>query len=289
MLGLPNAGKSTLINRLVGANISIVTHKAQTTRSRMRGIALLDSTQAVFVDTPGIFASGGKPNRMMLAAAWGSLAGAEIALVVVDAARAPAPEFDAFLSTYARRLPAEMHSVLALNKIDRIPRDTLLARTEAVNRQARFDATFMISARTGSGVDDLAGWIAGTLPERPWMYPEGQTATAPLRHLASEITRGELMLRMHDEIPYAIAVRTHSWETLPDGAARVEQDIYVTRESHRRMVIGRGGHTLGEIGRAARLKIAELADMPVHLHLRVRLRPAEVAAEQAGTATENGP
>ena len=289
MLGLPNAGKSTLINRLVGAQISLVTHKAQTTRSRVRGIALLGSTQAVFVDTPGIFATGGKPNRMMLAAAWGSLAGAEITLVVVDAARAPAPEFDAFLSTYARRLPTEMHSVLALNKIDRIPRDTLLARAEAVNRQARFDATFMISARTGSGVDDLAGWIAGTLPERPWMYPEGQTATVPLRHLASEITRGELMLRMHDEIPYAIAVRTCSWETLPDGAARIEQDIYVTRESHRRMVIGRGGHTLGEIGRTARLKIAELADMPVHLHLRVRLRPAEVAAEQAGTATENGP
>ena len=278
VLGLPNAGKSTLVNRIVGSKVSIVTHKAQTTRSRIHGIAILDSSQILFVDTPGVFTTRRKRDQGIANIAWGSLADASAAMVIIDAKRGQTENLESFLSIYAKRVPTSVASALVLNKIDLVRRHDLLALAQALHKDTHFVTTFMVSATTGDGVKDLGKWIAQTMPEEQWLFPEDQAATMSLRLLAAEITREQMLLRLHDEIPYAAAVKTLSWKTTTKRGTRIEQDIYVTREAHKRITIGRNGSTLSAIGRSARLQIAELIGTQVHLFLHVRVRPEQVAA-----------
>jgi GTP-binding protein Era len=269
IVGAPNAGKSTLLNQLVGGKVSIVTPKAQTTRARVRGIAIEGKAQIVFVDTPGIFAPRRKLDRAMVEAAWGGAAEADEVVLVADARAG----LDEEAERIARRLEAMARApVLALNKVDLVRRDRLLALSKAFNERAAFSATFMISALTGDGVADLKRHLAGRMPEGPWLYPEDQAADLPMRLLAAEITREQLFLRLHEELPYALTVETESWQERKDGSIRIEQVVYVTRESHRKIVIGKDGRSIKAIGQAARAGIAEAAGRPVHLFLFVKVR-----------------
>ncbi len=274
LIGAPNAGKSTLINALVGEKVSIVTRKAQTTRSTVRGVLTKGEAQIVFVDTPGLFAPKRRLDRAMVASAWGAAADADALALLVDARKEAAAsgvseETAGILTTLAEiRKP----KVLVLNKIDLIEREKLLALAARLNEAHAFDETFMISASTADGLDRLIGRLAEIMPEGPWLYPEDQIAEAPIRSLAAEITREKLFERLHDELPYQATVETDSWKDLPDGSARVEQTIFVTRESHRKIVIGEGGRTVKAIGASARKDIAEAHGANVHLFLHVKVR-----------------
>ncbi|HZZ59833.1 MAG TPA: GTPase Era [Roseiarcus sp.] len=274
LIGAPNAGKSTLINALVGEKVSIVTRKAQTTRSTVRGVLTRGEAQIVFVDTPGLFAPRRRLDRAMVASAWGAAAEADALALLVDARKeAAAPSVSEETAEILRAL-AEIRKpkALVLNKVDAIDRGKLLALSARLNDAHPFDETFMISALTGDGLDRLIDRLAARLPESPWLYPEDQIAEAPIRSLAAEITREKLIERLHDELPYQATVETDSWKDLPDGSARVEQTVFVTRESHRKIVIGEGGRTIKAIGSAARKDIAEAHGANVHLFLHVKVR-----------------
>ena len=269
LIGAPNAGKSTLVNRLVGAKVSIVTHKVQTTRALVRGIATHRNAQIVFVDTPGIFQPKRRLDRAMVTTAWGGAKDADLVLVLIDAERGLTGDAEAMLERLADvRQPA----ILVLNKVDRVARETLLGLASAANERAKFEATFMVSALTGSGCDDLLDFLAGRLPEGPWYYPEDQLSDLPMRQLAAEITREKLYLRLHQELPYSSHVETEKWEEKKDGSVRIEQVIYIERDSQKKIVLGSKGETIKAIGAAARKEIGEILGQAVHLFLFVKVR-----------------
>lgn len=271
LIGAPNVGKSTLTNAFVGAKISIVTPKVQTTRTLIRGIAVAGTTQLIFVDTPGIFAPRRRLDRAMVGTARGSTEDADIVVLLIDARKGVTADDDAVLQVLGN---VRTTKVLVLNKVDLVTKPALLTLTQALNERARFAATFMISALSGDGVADLKNWLAGHVPEGPWLYPEDQISDAPLRQLAAEITREKLYLRLHQELPYHSTVETDVWKELKDGSARIEQTIYVERESQRKIVLGKGGQTIKAIGAAARRDIAAAIEQPVHLFLFVKVREA---------------
>ena len=270
LIGAPNAGKSTLINRAVGTKVSIVSRKVQTTRALVRGIALEGQAQIIFVDTPGIFAPKRRLDRAMVATAWGGAGDADVIALLVDARKPDDEETVAILDGLAR---ARAQKVLILNKIDTVPAESLLATAAALNAGGLFSDTFMISALKGHGVETLVARLGAMMADGPWLYPEDQVSDAPLRSLAAEITREKLFERLHDELPYQSHVETETWKEQPDGSARVEQTIYVTRDSHKKIVIGEGGRTIKSIGSAARKEIIEAAEHNVHLFLFVKVRP----------------
>jgi GTPase len=270
ILGAPNSGKSTLVNALVGSKVSIVTHKAQTTRSVIRGIAVAGTSQLIFIDTPGIFAPKRRLDRAMVTGAWGAAQDADIVCVLIDAQRGLDEEARGIIERLARlRQP----KVLALNKVDLVPEKTgLLALAAQANEAAAFEATFMISALSGDGVADLEAWLAARAPEGPWHYPEDQLTDAPLRQFAAEITREKLFLRLHQELPYRATVETDVWKERKDGSVRIEQTIFVERESQRKILLGKEGRTIKAIGSEARREIAAAIEAPVHLFLFVKVR-----------------
>jgi GTP-binding protein Era len=269
LIGAPNAGKSTLLNALVGAKISIVTPKVQTTRALIRGIVIEGAAQLIFVDTPGIFAPRRRLDRAMVGSAWGSAKEADLVALLIDASKGVQEDDETIMRGLADVRPPK---VLVLNKVDLVGKPKLLALTQTLNERAAFAATFMISARSGDGVADLKTFFAAHVPPGPWLYPEDQISDAPLRHLAAEITREKLYLRLHQELPYQSTVETEAWTELKDGAVRIEQTIYVERESQRKIVLGKGGQTIKAIGAAARIEIATAIEHPVHLFLFVKVR-----------------
>jgi GTP-binding protein Era len=269
LIGAPNAGKSTLINALVGTKVSIVTPKVQTTRTLIRGIAIEGTAQLIFVDTPGIFAPRRRLDRAMVGTAWGSTQDADLVALLVDAKKGLTENEDAILRTLADIRPPK---VLVLNKVDLIDKRALLVLTEKLNERTTFATTFMVSALSGDGVGDLKTWFAGHVPPGPWLYPEDQISDAPLRQLAAEITREKLYLRLHQELPYQSTVETDVWKELRDGSVRIEQTIYVERESQRKIVLGKAGQAIKAIGAVARADIAEAVEHPVHLFLHVKVR-----------------
>lgn len=273
LIGEPNAGKSTLLNRMVGAKVSIVTHKVQTTRARIRGVAIEGPAQLVFVDTPGLFRPRRRLDRAMVSAAWSGAMDADIVVVMVEAHRGLTEGARAIIETLGERTAEGQIVALAINKIDRVKSDALLTLSAELNAMFDFAATFMISAEKGHGVADLKTWLAEHLPKGPWLYPEDQIADLPLRLLAAEITREKLTLRLHQELPYQLTVETEGWEDRKDGSLRIDQIIYVTREGHRGIALGPKGSTIKAIGTAARAEIAEFLGRKVHLFLQVKLRP----------------
>lgn len=269
LIGAPNAGKSTLMNAIVGAKLSIVTHKVQTTRAIVRGIAMAGDAQIIFVDTPGIFQPKRRLDRAMVTTAWSGAADADAVCLLVDAQRGLDEGNEAILEKLSA---TKQKRILILNKIDALKREKLLELAQAVNARLPFDETFMVSALTGSGVEDLTNHLGSIMPAGPWLYPEDQISDAPLRSLAAEITREKLFLRLHDELPYESTVETTAWTSMKDGSARIEQTIYVTREGHKKIVIGKGGETIKAISMAARKEIMAMAEAPVHLFLFVKVR-----------------
>ncbi|BBF92442.1 GTPase Era [Blastochloris tepida] len=270
LIGAPNAGKSTLVNALVGAKVAIVTHKVQTTRALVRGIAMEGAAQIVLIDTPGIFAPRRRLDRAMVTTAWSGAADADLVCLLVDARRGLDPEIEAILEKLAA---VSQPRVLVLTKVDAVTeKPKLLELAAELNRRMTFEATFMVSAATGSGIDEMRSWLAQRVPEGPWHYPEDQVSDAPLRSLAAEITREKLTLRLHEELPYQSTVETTSWQTRPDGSARIEQTIFVERESQRKIVLGKGGETIKAISMAARKEIEEAVEAKVHLFLFVKVR-----------------
>jgi GTPase len=269
LIGAPNAGKSTLINALVGTKVTIVSHKVQTTRALLRGIAIEGEAQLVFIDTPGIFAPRRRLDRAMVSTAWAGAHDADIVGVLIDAKRGIDTEAGALLDGLAA---VSQRKVLILNKVDVAEKPALLGLAQTANERASFSATFMISALTGDGVADFKRWLAAEVPPGPWHYPEDQITDAPLRQLAAEITREKLYLRLHQELPYQSTVETASWQERNDGSVRIEQTIYVERESQRKIVLGKGGQTIKAIGAEARREIAEVIEQPVHLFLFVKVR-----------------
>lgn len=269
LIGAPNAGKSTLMNALVGAKVSIVSRKVQTTRALVRGIAIEGDAQIIFVDTPGIFRPTRRLDRAMVTTAWGGASEADATALLVDASKGVTGEVEHIVT---RLGDIRGPKVLVLNKIDLVPRDSLLALAQDLNARAKFTDTFMIAALNGDGIDTLRTKLAAMMKPGPWLYPEDQVSDAPLRSLAAEITREKLFTRLHDELPYQSHVETDQWKTLSDGSARIEQTIYVARDSQKKIVIGEGGRTIKAISQAARKEIAEAAEQKVHLFLFVKVR-----------------
>ena len=269
LIGAPNAGKSTLINALVGSKVAIVTHKVQTTRTLVRGIAIAGDAQLIFVDTPGIFAPKRRLDVAMVTTAWAGAKDADIVCALLDAQRRLDEETQKLFEGLAGlRQP----KVLILNKIDLVEKARLLTLAQDVNKLVPFTETFMISALGGDGVADVRQWLAARVPEGPWLYPEDQISDAPLRHLAAEITREKLYLRLHQELPYESTVETEQWQERKDGSVRIEQTIFVERESQRKIVLGKGGQTIKAIGSESRREIAAVVEHPVHLFLFVKVR-----------------
>ena len=272
LIGEPNAGKSTLLNRMVGAKVSIVTHKVQTTRARIRGVAIEGPAQIVFVDTPGLFRPRRRLDRAMVAAAWGGAADADVIVLLIEAHRGMTEGVKAILAGLRDRV-GKVPVALAINKIDRVKAERLLALAREMNAAFDFARTFMISAEKGHGCDDLRAWLAVQMPAGPWLYPEDQIADLPMRMIAAETTREKLTLRLHQELPYELTVETEAWEERPDGSARIDQVIYVAREGHKGIVLGRGGETLKAVGQAARTDLEAFMGRRVHLFLTVKVRP----------------
>jgi GTPase len=269
LIGAPNAGKSTLLNRLAGAKISIVSRKVQTTLSCVRGIVIEGKAQIVFVDTPGIFAPRRQADQALVAAAWEAAAETDAVVLLADARKGVNAELESILAKLRERSAPK---ILALNKIDTVEPPKLLGLAAALNDKLPFAQTFMISALLGHGVPKFKQEVAALMPQGPWLYPEDQITDVPLCLLAAEITREKLLDRLHDELPYLATVETGLWQDLPDGSARIEQTIYVAREGQRKIVIGEGGKTIKAIGTAARKEIIEASGHKVHLFLFVRVR-----------------
>jgi GTPase len=269
IIGAPNVGKSTLVNALVGSKVAIVSHKVQTTRTPVRGIAMENGAQLIFVDTPGIFAPKRRLDRAMVTTAWAGAHDADIVCLLADAKRGIDEETGAIVERLAE---VKRPRVAILNKIDLVEKPPLLTLAKDLNARVPLEATFMTSALTGDGVADLRRWLAARVPAGPWHYPEDQVSDAPLRQLAAEITREKLYGRLHQELPYQSTVETDSWKELRDGAVRIEQTIYVERDSQRKIVLGKGGATIKAIGAEARREIALAIEKPVHLFLFVKVR-----------------
>ena len=276
IIGAPNAGKSTLVNALVGTKVAIVSPKVQTTRMQVRGVAIRGDTQIVFVDTPGIFKPRRRLDRAMVTAAWAGASDADAVVLLVDA-----PEFSADPQGHAARdtaaiieglKAANRKAVLALNKIDAMKHAELLPLIETLNAHGIFEQVFMISALKGDGLNDLADWCAGKMPEGVWLYPADQAADIPSRLLAAEITREKIYLRLHDELPYASAVETEKWEERKDGSVKIDQIVYVQRDGQKAIVLGKGGATIKKIGELARQELEEIFGRRVHLFLFVKVR-----------------
>ncbi|WP_370689357.1 GTPase Era [Cypionkella sp.] len=272
LIGEPNAGKSTLLNRMVGAKVSIVTHKVQTTRTRIRGVAMEGVAQIVFVDTPGLFRPRRRLDRAMVKAAWGGAADADLIVLLIEANRGLTDGVEAIIDRMKDQIPQGQAVALAINKIDKVKAEVLLALAEKMNTAFPFAKTFMISAEKGYGVKDLREWLAEQLPDGPWFYPEDQIADLPMRMIASEITREKLTLRLHEELPYQLTVETEKWEDKPDGSTRIDQIIYVSRDGHKGIVLGNKGETIKSIGQSARADISEFLGRTVHLFLQVKVR-----------------
>ncbi len=272
LIGEPNAGKSTLTNRMVGAKVSIVTHKVQTTRARIRGVAMEGDSQLVFVDTPGLFKPRRRLDRAMVAAAWGGAADADVVVLLIEAHRGITDGVGTILEGL-EQIGQGRKVALAINKIDRVQSETLLALTQEMNARYPFVETFMISAEKGHGVAALRGWLAGVVPEGPWLYPEDQIADLPMRMIAAEMTREKLTLRLHQELPYQLTVETESWNERKDGSARIDQIVYVMRDGHKGIVLGHKGETIKSVGKAAREELEEFLGRKVHLFLQVKVRP----------------
>ncbi len=286
LIGEPNAGKSTLTNRMVGAKVSIVTHKVQTTRARIRGVALEGAAQIVFVDTPGLFRPRRRLDRAMVAAAWGGAADADVVVLLVEAHRGLTEGTQAIIDALKERITPNQTVALAINKIDRVKAETLLALSAKLNEAYPFARSFMISAEKGHGVDDLRRWLAEQMPLSPWLYPEDQIADLPLRMIAAEMTREKLTLRLHEELPYQLTVETEHWQERDDGSVRIDQVVYVMRDGHKGIVLGNRGETIKAISTAARTEIAEFLGRPVHLFLQVKVR--ENWMEEAARYSEMG-
>ena len=272
LIGEPNAGKSTLLNRMVGAKVSIVTHKVQTTRARIRGVAIEGDAQIVFVDTPGLFQPRRRLDRAMVAAAWGGAADADIIVLLIEAHRGMTAGVKAILAAMQDKARGR-RVALAVNKIDRVEAPTLLKLTEEMNEAFPFERTYMISAEKGYGVDDLRAWLGQSLPEEPWLYPEDQIADLPMRMIAAEMTREKLTLRLHEELPYQLTVETESWQEREDGSARIDQIVYVSRDGHKGILLGKGGETIKAVSKAAREELEAFMGRRVHLFLQVKVRP----------------
>ncbi len=285
LIGEPNAGKSTLTNRMVGAKVSIVTHKVQTTRARIRGVALEGDAQIVFVDTPGLFKPRRRLDRAMVAAAWGGAADADITVLLIEAHRGITQGVKAIIERL-NEFEGKQRVALAINKIDLVKAEELLALSKAMNEAFPFEQTFMISAEKGHGVDGLKEWLGQEMPEGPWLYPEDQIADLPMRMIAAEMTREKLTLRLHQELPYQLTVETESWEERKDGSARIDQMIYVMRDGHKGIVLGNKGETIKAISKAAREELEEFLGRRVHLFLQVKVR--EKWLEEAERYSEMG-
>ncbi|HWA44917.1 MAG TPA: GTPase Era [Hypericibacter adhaerens] len=271
VIGAPNAGKSTLVNRLVGAKVSIVSPKVQTTRSRVLGIAMRDQAQILFVDTPGIFAPRRRLDRAMVAAAWQGAGDADLVVLLIDAShKQPDEETERILADLKR---ADRKIILALNKVDLVKqRERLLTLASAMDATGCFSDIFMISAETGDGVEDLMRVLVERLPEGPWLYPEDQITDVPLRLLAAEVTREHLFRQLHQEVPYALTVETESWEDFQDGSVKIQQAILVEREGQKAIVIGKGGARAKAVREAAQAELQEMLDRKVHLFLAVKVK-----------------
>ncbi len=272
LIGEPNAGKSTLLNRMVGAKISIVTHKVQTTRTRIRGVAIEGDSQIVFVDTPGLFRPRRRLDRAMVAAAWAGASDADVVVLMVEAHRGVTEGVEKIVEALGERTGDQVVA-LAINKIDRVRSEALLALTGQLNEMYPFERTFLISAEKGHGVEDLRRWLAGQMPEGPWLYPEDQIADLPMRIIVAEITREKLTLRLHQELPYQLTVETENWEERKDGSVRIDQVVYVARDGHKGIVLGHRGETIKAVGQAARAELEEFLGRRVHLFIQVKVRP----------------
>lgn len=269
LIGAPNAGKSTLVNRLVGTKVSIVSHKVQTTRAVVRGIAMRGKSQIIFADTPGIFQPRRRLDRAMVDAAWGGAKDADMVALLIDAERGIRGDAERILDNLdSVKLP----KILLLNKIDRVPREQLLALVKTVTERAHFDHTFLISALNGDGCDDFMNHLAKEMPESPYLYPEDQVSDLPARILAAEVTREKLFLRLHQELPYSAHVEVENWEERKDGSVKIDQVIYIQRSAHKKIVIGNKGETIKAISTAARKELTEMLGQPVHLFLFVKVR-----------------
>ncbi|EJF75218.1 GTPase Era [Bartonella alsatica] len=269
LIGMPNAGKSTLVNQLVGTKVSIVTHKVQTTRTLIRGIVIHDNTQIVLVDTPGVFRPHKRLERAMVSIAWKSVKNADVLLVLIDVQSGLSDDVYTMLDIVKN---VKQDKILVLNKIDTVAKESLLALTAKINERVKFLHTFMISALKGSGCKDLLYALSTMMQKGPWYYPEDQISDMPMRHLAAEITREKLFLRLHDELPYSSTVETENWEERRDGSVKINQVIYVERDSQKKIVLGAKGDTIKEIGQAARKELMEIMDQKVHLFLFVKVR-----------------
>lgn len=269
LVGAPNVGKSTLLNELVGAKVSIVTPKVQTTRSQVRGIAIAGNAQIVFVDTPGIFAPKRRLDRAMVKAAWSGAGDADLVALLIDAKKG----IDEEARAIAEKLAVSAgKKVLVINKIDLVPRDSLLALAAEADKLAKFDRIFMVAAANGDGVEDVLRYFAENVPEGPFHYPADEISDMPERRMAAEITREKVYLRLHDELPYQSTVETDSWKDMKDGSVRIDQTLFVERESQRKIVLGEGGQMIKSISMQARKEIAEALDRKVHLFLHVKVR-----------------
>ncbi len=275
VIGAPNAGKSTLINALVGTKVTIVSPKVQTTRSIVRGIAVHDRSQIIFIDTPGIFSPKKRLERAMVAAAWNGEAEAEMTLFVIDASRRqPDDENRLIIAALKQRKEEEPGKkiILVLNKVDNVQREKLIDITMKLNAEMDFEATFMISALKEDGTKDILKWLAVRMPEGPFHFGEEQVSDMPMRLLAAEITREKLFHRLHEELPYGLTVETESWEPFDDGSVKIEQVIYIAREAHKPIIIGRGGSAIKGTGEASRRELEEILEQRVHLRLFVKVR-----------------
>ncbi len=269
LIGATNAGKSTLVNRLVGAKVSIVSHKVQTTRAIVRGIAIHKNAQMVFMDTPGIFKPRRRLDRAMVTTAWGGAKDADAIMMLIDSERGLKGDAETILEGLKE---VEQPKMLVLNKIDQVSREDLLKLATAANEHIDFERTFMISALNGSGCEDVLDYLAMKLPEGPWYYPEDQISDLPMRQLAAEITREKLFLRLHQELPYSSHVETEKWEERKDGSVRIEQVIYVERDSQKKIALGKNGEAIKAISMASRKELSEILEQPVHLFLFVKVR-----------------
>ncbi len=273
LIGEPNAGKSTLMNYMVGAKVSIVTHKVQTTRARIRGIALENDAQLIFVDTPGLFQTRRNLDKAMVAAAWSGAADGDVVVLLIEAHRGVTKGVEMILEGLSKRLRTKQKIVLAINKIDMVKSEKLLALTQQINGMFDFDETFMVSAEKGFGVKELRAYFAANMPKGPWLYPEDQIADVPMRMIAAETTREKLMLRLHQELPYFLTVETTGWEQKKDGSVRIEQVVYVIRERHKGIALGPKGQTIKAVSIAARTELKNLVGAEVHLFIQVKVRP----------------
>ena len=271
LIGEPNAGKSTLLNQMVGAKISIVTHKVQTTRTRIRGVTIEGDSQIIFVDTPGLFKPRRRLDRAMVAAAWSGAADSDVTLLLVEANRGLTEGVEKIISSISET-GFSGKLALVINKIDKVDVNDLLSLSKQINDSHAFTETFMISAEKGKGVDDLRRWLASNLPKGPWLYPDDQISDMPLRMIAAEITREKLTLRLHQELPYQLTVETEKWEEKKDNSVRIEQMIYLSRSGHKGIVLGKKGETIKAVSMASRLSIEEFLGTKVHLFLRLKVR-----------------